>query len=125
MRFGIATDHGGFALKEELDTAFFSGLDSEAIADVPEPQSLRPCCIFGNDVGVQVGSVPVPGYEVRNVLDLNELGTHQYNKGTLSMQPGGGLAAACLGGRQGDEQMQPPAGAGMIRTAATGGPNER
>lgn len=75
---------------EELDTAFFSGLNSEAIADVPEPQSLRPCCIFGNDVGVQVGSVPVPGYEVRNVLDITELGTHQYNKGTLSLQPRGG-----------------------------------
>jgi hypothetical protein len=75
---------------EELDSAFFSGLDSEAIADVPEPQSLRPCCIFGHDVGVQVGSVPVPGYEVQNVLDLDELGTHQYDKGALSLQPSGG-----------------------------------
>jgi hypothetical protein len=75
---------------EELDSAFFSGLDSEQIADVPEPQSLRPCCIFGNDVGVQMGSVPVPGYEVENVLDINDLGTHQYNKGTVSLQPRGG-----------------------------------
>jgi len=78
------------AQDEELDSAFFSGLNSEQIADVPEPQSLRPCCIFGNDVGVQVGSVPVPGYEVRNVLDINDLGTHQYNNGTLSLQPRGG-----------------------------------
>jgi|GEM_PF-1762357 len=30
---------------EELDSAFFSGLDAEVIADVPEPRSLRPCCI--------------------------------------------------------------------------------
>jgi hypothetical protein len=75
---------------EELDAAFFSGLDSQEIADVPEPLSLRPCCIFGNDVSVAVGTVPIPGYEVRNTLDISELGTHQYNKGTVSLQPRGG-----------------------------------
>ena len=75
---------------EELDSAFFSGLDAEQLPDVPEPQNLRPCCIFGNDVGVQVGSIPVPGYEVENVLDINTLGTHQYNKGTVALQPRGG-----------------------------------
>jgi hypothetical protein len=75
---------------EELDSAFFSGLDAEVIPDVPEPESLRPCCIFGNDVGVQVGRMKVPGYEVQNVLDISELGTHQYNKGTVSLQPRGG-----------------------------------
>ena len=75
---------------EELDSAFFSGLDAEAIPDVPEPESLRPCCIFGNDVGVQLGRMVVPGYEVQNVLDISELGTHQYNKGAVSLQPRGG-----------------------------------
>jgi len=75
---------------EELDAAFFSGLDAEVIPDVPEPESLRPCCVFGNDVGVQVGRMKVPGYEVQNVLDLSELGTHQYNKGTVALQPRGG-----------------------------------
>ena len=75
---------------EELDSAFFSGLDAEVIPDVPEPQSLRPCCIFGNDVGVQVGRMKVPGYEVQNILDISELGTHQYNKGAVSLQPRGG-----------------------------------
>src|SRR5262245_59141912 len=75
---------------EELDTAFFSGLAADEIPDLPEPQSLRPCCIFGNDVGVQVGSVPLPRYEVRNVLDADSLGTHQYDHGTISLQPRGG-----------------------------------
>src|SRR5260221_14472681 len=60
---------------EELESAFFSGLDAEAIPDVPEPQGVRPCCIFGNDVGVQFGRMEVPGYEIQNVLDLSELGT--------------------------------------------------
>lgn len=93
---------------EELDVAFFSGLDSQAIADVPEPKSLRPCCIFGNDVGVQVGRMKVPGYEIQNVLDISELGTHQYNKGTVSLKPRGeerllsdeasGILYTCRGG---------------------------
>ncbi len=75
---------------EELDAAFFAGLDSETIPDVPEPEALRPCCIFGNDVGVQLGRMRVPGYEVQNVVDISELGTHQYNKGTVALQPRGG-----------------------------------
>lgn len=93
---------------EELDNAFFSGLDSETIPDVPEPQSLRPCCIFGNDVGVQVGRIRVPGYEVQNVLEISDLGTHQYNKGAVSLRPRGeerlisdeasGILYTCRGG---------------------------
>jgi hypothetical protein len=94
---------------EELETAFFSGLNSVDIPDLAEPQRLRPCCVFGNDVGVSVGSVPVPGYEVSNVLDLSELGTHNYNNGTLSLQPPGegrrivtdeasGILYTCRGG---------------------------
>lgn len=71
---------------DELESAFFSGLNSEEVPDVPEPTRLRPCCVFGNDVAVSVGSVPVPGYEVRNVLDINELGNHKYNNGVLSLQ---------------------------------------
>jgi len=76
---------------EELESAFFAGLNSAEIPNVAEPTRLRPCCIFANDAGVSVGSIPVPGYEVRNVLDINDLGTHNYNNGTLSLQrPGEG-----------------------------------
>src|SRR5262249_35809525 len=75
---------------EELDTAFFAGRDSKEVADVPEPASLRPCCIFGTDVGAQVRSVPVPLYEIHNILDIDTLGTHQYNKGSVALVPRGG-----------------------------------
>jgi hypothetical protein len=83
-----AAEHPG--RDEELEASFFAGLDTPEIADVPEARSLRPCCIFANDVGVQVGSVPIPGYEVRSVIDVGDLGTHQYDHGTLSLQPAGG-----------------------------------
>src|SRR5262249_9640389 len=75
---------------EELDAAFFAGIDPKQIADVPEPTSLRPCCILGNDVSAQLGSVPVPGYEITYTQDIDTLGTHQYNKGTVAFEPRGG-----------------------------------
>ena len=75
---------------EELDTAFFAGVDAREIADVPEPTSLRPCCVLGNDIGAQVGSLPVPGYEITYTLDIDTLGHHQYNKGTVAFEPRGG-----------------------------------
>ncbi|HEY2774794.1 MAG TPA: DUF4056 domain-containing protein [Candidatus Binatia bacterium] len=73
-----------------LEAEFFAGLDSEIVPDIPEPASLRPCCIFANDVGVQVGSYTVPGYEVRSVIGVDELGTHHYNHGAVALQPRGG-----------------------------------
>lgn len=55
---------------EELESAFFSRLNADDVPDVPEPQRLRPCCVFGNDVAVSLGPIPVPGYEVQNVLGI-------------------------------------------------------
>lgn len=93
---------------EEVDAAFFAGLNYKGLADVPEPKSLRPCCILGNDIGAEVGSIPVPGYEIRYTLDIDTLGTHQFNKGVLTLEPRGetrlfsdevsGILYTCRGG---------------------------
>jgi hypothetical protein len=122
---------------EELESAFFAGLDSKEIPALPEPQSLRPCCIFGNDVQVQVGSVPMPGYEIRNVLGIDDLGMHQYNNGALSLRPRGtdrvvsdeasGVLYTCRGGFIDISHVRDNAdrtfyiAARIIRIAATGG----
>jgi hypothetical protein len=92
----------------ELDTVFFAGLNAAEIPNIPEPTNLRPCCIFGNDIGVQVGSVPVPGYEIRYVLEVGSLGTHRFNKGPVGLQAGmekrivsdeaSGILYTCRGG---------------------------
>jgi len=82
------------ARDEEMESAFFAGLDPKEIVDLPEPRRLRPCCVFGTDIGVQIRSIPMPGYEIQNVLGIDDLGTHQYNKGAIAAQPrgqGGGL----------------------------------
>jgi hypothetical protein len=106
---GEQWDAGQHPVKdEEADTAFFAGIDAKEIPDVPEPKSLRPCCILGNDVGVEIGSVPVPGYEIRYTLDIDTLGTHQFNKSVFAFEPRGenrllsdevsGILYTCRGG---------------------------
>ena len=50
------------------------------------PKSVRPCCAFGNDQKVKVGSVQVPFYEQANTLDLDGLGVHAFDSGILTYQ---------------------------------------
>lgn len=82
-----------------------------AAADIPEialPHGVRPCCVFGTDLEVEIGFVPVPGVELGNLLGPDDLGAHRYDNGFLSMQPGdprgrvsdekNGLVYTCRGG---------------------------
>ena len=64
---------------------------SEAIArrvvpvveNLPAPESLRPCCAFGYDLHVRAIGVPIPVYQIGNVLTLGTLGHHHYNDSAL------------------------------------------
>lgn len=49
----------------------------------PAPESLRPCCAFGHDLHVRAAGVPIPVYQIGNVLTLETLGDHQYNDSAL------------------------------------------
>lgn len=48
-------------------------------ASLSPPESLRPCCAFGHDLHVRAVGVPVPFYQIGNVLTLDTLGEHRYN----------------------------------------------
>ena len=50
------------------------------------PTNVRPCCAFGNDQKVKIGSVKVPFYEQANTLDVNRLGMHGFNGGVVSLE---------------------------------------
>lgn len=52
-------------------------------SDLSAPESLRPCCAFGYDLHVRAAGVPVPFYQIGNVLTLETLGQHQYNDSAL------------------------------------------
>jgi hypothetical protein len=50
------------------------------------PHRLRPCCAFGTELGARVGYLPIAGLKLENIVDLHDLGTHQYNNGLVSLQ---------------------------------------
>jgi len=100
--------------KAEARTLLITGglrtndLDVEAIPDIPMRRRLRPCCIFGMDVGIKVGAVPVPGYRIGNVIGPEDLGPHYYDSGLLVVDDSGeeplvsheedGIIYTCRGG---------------------------
>ena len=53
----------------------------------PEPTKLRPCCAFGDDFKITYGVIPIPGYVLRNMRGLEEVGPHKYNMGVLGSAP--------------------------------------
>lgn len=76
--------------------------------DFSVPTHLRPCCAFGYGLSVDVGPLPLPAVQVRNVLDPEQLGNHTYNGGIVSTKHGiregfvsserNGLVYTCRGG---------------------------
>ncbi|RJX66561.1 DUF4056 domain-containing protein [Vibrio sinensis] len=67
--------------------AFLSGFAHSNTSLIPlkAPVGVRPCCAFGVDLKAQVGRVPVPFFSLENVLNANDIGTHQYNDGSESI----------------------------------------
>lgn len=47
------------------------------------PESLRPCCAFGYDLQVRAAGIPIPVYQIGNVLTTATLGRHHYNDSAL------------------------------------------
>ncbi|MEL4016153.1 DUF4056 domain-containing protein [Dryocola clanedunensis] len=49
------------------------------VENLTPPESLRPCCAFGYDLHVRAIGVPIPIYQIGNVLTVSTLGHHHYN----------------------------------------------
>jgi hypothetical protein len=47
------------------------------------PEGLRPCCAFGYNLKAEALGVPVPFYQLGNVIDTQHLGEHHYNDSNL------------------------------------------
>ncbi|ECC1507922.1 DUF4056 domain-containing protein [Salmonella enterica subsp. houtenae] len=45
----------------------------------PLPKGLRPCCAFGYDLRAELLGLPIPFYQLNNVVTADSLGHHQYN----------------------------------------------
>ena len=49
-------------------------LQADDIPDIPFPRHLRPCCAFGAGLRVTLMSLPVPGVELGNIMQVDDLG---------------------------------------------------
>ncbi len=81
--------------------------DVRSVPRVPAPESTRPCCAFGMDLGVAVAGKVVPGFTVPNVKSASDLGPHEYDKGAFALDTdlsrfatseNNGLVYTCRGG---------------------------
>lgn len=57
---------------------------SPVVEHLVAPEALRPCCAFGYDLNVRAIGVPIPVYQIGNVLTLDTLGHHHYNDSALA-----------------------------------------
>lgn len=56
-----------------------SHLSWPVVAPLSPPDGLRPCCAFGYNLKVRVWGIPLPFYQLGNLVDADRLGTHHYN----------------------------------------------
>jgi len=93
---------------EELAALEHEILASE-LPRIPPRKGMRPCCVFGGDVRVRVGPIPIPGFRMVNVIGVDDMGPHAYDSGLLRVGREGekrvafnpernGLVYTCRGG---------------------------
>lgn len=82
--------------------------DASETEAFPPIENVRPCCAFGNELGVSVAGVPIPGFRMSNIVAHDDLGHHRYDHGVgtidgdwgegLFFKERNGLAYTCRGG---------------------------
>ncbi|OTA20238.1 hypothetical protein Xbed_01713 [Xenorhabdus beddingii] len=65
--------------------------DWPALAPINPPEGLRACCAFGYHLKAQLWDVPIPFYDIDNIVEAEKLGEHHYNDSII------GASAALLG----------------------------
>ncbi|AFJ48496.1 DUF4056 domain-containing protein [Shimwellia blattae] len=76
-------------LRPEPDTTVQTA--QAVTAPLEAPDGLRPCCAFGYNLKAQAFGIPVPFYQLGNVVEAEHLGEHQYNNSFM------GVSAKLLG----------------------------
>ena len=74
-----------------------SELLAGSIPDVPVRANLRPCCAFGAELRPELLGIPIPFYEIPNVLGVADLGPHLYDAGIFDQQFAGAFRFAAAG----------------------------
>jgi hypothetical protein len=70
-----------------LNTKALATVRSDYLPDelpkIPVRKRLRPCCAFGSEIYATLGPIPIPFYNIPNIVDLDTLGWHTYDSGLL------------------------------------------
>ncbi|MBD2780946.1 DUF4056 domain-containing protein [Xenorhabdus szentirmaii] len=61
------------------------------LAPIAPPEGLRACCVFGYNLKARLWKIPIPFYDIDNIVEAEKLGEHHYNDSFL------GASAALLG----------------------------
>ncbi len=96
-------------LAREISPELARKAGPEDAPHVPPPGHLRPCCAFGDDLHIALLSTPIPGFALGNIIDVEQMGPHNYDNGAFAFQasrPGAanftnehnGLIYTCRGG---------------------------
>ncbi|PHM62822.1 DUF4056 domain-containing protein [Xenorhabdus ishibashii] len=62
-----------------------------ALPPITPPEGLRACCAFGYNLKAQLWNIPIPFYDIDNIVEAKKLGDHHYNDSVI------GASAALLG----------------------------
>ncbi|MDC9604848.1 DUF4056 domain-containing protein [Xenorhabdus griffiniae] len=62
-----------------------------ALPPIAPPEGLRACCAFGYNLKAQLWNIPIPFYDIDNIVEAKKLGEHHYNDSVV------GASAALLG----------------------------
>lgn len=76
---GISPANAALPLELHLSTDSVASRAWPVMPPQPQPQGLRPCCAFGYDLHAELAGLPVPFYQLDNVVTTSELGHHHYN----------------------------------------------
>jgi hypothetical protein len=104
-----SVEEAGLLLTETDPQAIRREYFASEVPSIPVRERLRPCCAFGADIGAQLGRVPIPGYSIPNIIEIDDLGPHTYDSGYLHTPRDGqpeislnrennGLIYTCRGG---------------------------
>ena len=89
------------------ESDFHREVHASEVGIVPIRERLRPCCAFGAGLQTRLGSVPVLGFKLDNVIGVEDLGPHSYDSGLLAVDTSrgeflssenNGLIYTCHGG---------------------------
>jgi hypothetical protein len=61
----------------------------DELPKIPVRKRLRPCCAFGSEIYATLGPIPIPFYNIPNIVDLDTLGWHTYDSGIELPDEGG------------------------------------